>query len=140
MDPTEKIPVSIHCKIYTDTFSGEMLDQEATGKELFEFLMKDSGHCIDDNGQLVAGDCNLWYLGCNEKFGFLKYKDKIFNWSFGEASFDRVQKFISLIHRDGHFTNQQYQMLMDKIQEGRLINSMYHIKDYLICKQNQACD
>ena len=30
---------------------------------------------------------------------------------------------------------QQYQTLMDKIAEGRRIDNMYDIKDYLICKR-----
>jgi len=77
MNDVKRVFVSIYCKIYTDTFSNEMLDRKATGKEIFEFLMKDAQHCFDDNGQLISGDCNLWYLGCNEKFGELVLEDKV---------------------------------------------------------------
>jgi len=136
MNITERVSVSIYCKIYTDTFSNEMINRKATGNEIFDFLMKDAEHCFDDTDQIIPGDCNIWYLGCNEKFGFLKYGDKEFQWSFGESSFDRVEKFITLIYNDGLFTEQQYQILMEKIQEGRGIDNMYLIKEYLICKND----
>ncbi len=136
MNNTGRIPVSIYCKIYTDTFSDEMLDRKVTGNEIFEFLMKDARHCIDDNGDIIPGDCNLWYLGCNEKFGYLEYDDTVLTWDFGESSFDRIEQFVSIIYKDGHFSDEQCQILLSKIQEGRLIDNMYLIKDYLICKRD----
>ena len=93
------------------------------------------GLCRDDNDQLIPGDCNLWYLGCNEKFGCLKYQDKILSWDFGESSFARVTIFIGMIYKDGVFTNEQFKNLFDKILEGRQIDCMYDIKDYLIAKR-----
>lgn len=135
MTKPNKVFISIYCKIYTDSFSDEMFDQMATGQDIYDFLMKDAQHCYDDNDHLIPGDCNLWYLGCNEKFGELRYGDKVFRWSFGESSFDRVEEFVSIIHKDGLFTEQQFQTLMDKINEGRLIDNMYDIGDYLVCKR-----
>ena len=136
MSYSNKVPVTIYCKIYTDTFSDEMINRKTTGKEVFDFLIKDAFHCIDDNGDVIPGDCNIWYLGCNEKFGYLEYGDNVFSWSFGESSFDRVEQFVSIIYKDGHFTDKQYQTLVNKIQEGRLVDNMYFIKDYLICKRD----
>ncbi len=135
MSEQERVFVSIYCKIFADTFSGDMEKKFATDEEIFEFLMRDAQQCYDDDDNLIPGDCNLWYLGCNEKFGFLKYQDKSWRWSFGESSFRIVEEFICTIYKDGHFTEQQFQTLMDKIQEGRLIDNMYDIKDYLICKR-----
>ena len=135
MNDTKRAFVSIYCKIYTDTFSNEMLDKKATGKEIFEFLMKDAQHCFDENGQLISDDCNLWYLGCNEKFGELVLEDKVWKWSFGESSFDNVQAFVSMLYEKNLILKHQYQALMDKIVEGRLIDNMYDIKNYLICKR-----
>ena len=135
MNDKKRVFVSIYCKIYTDTFSNEMLDRKATSKEIFEFLMKDAQHCFDDNGQLISGDCNLWYLGCNEKFGELVLEDKIWKWSFGESSFDNIQAFVSMLYEKNLILKHQYQALMDKIAEGRFIDNMYLIKDYLICKR-----
>jgi len=134
MSNCQKVPVSIYCKIYTDSF--DYIDNEMlTGDEIYKFLMKDGQHCIDENGEMdIPGDCNIWYLGCNEKFGELKYKDKIWEWDFGGSSFDKVEEFVRAIYEDGHFTEQQFQLLMDKIQEGRCIDNMYDIRDYLICK------
>ena len=135
MGNNKKVCVHIYCKIYTDTFSNEMFNRKVTGQEIFEFLMKDSQHCLDDNGKIIPGDCNLWYLGCNEKFGELVLEDKVWKWSFGESSFDNVQAFVSMLYEKDIISKQQYQALMDKIAEGRLIDNMYDIKDYLICKR-----
>jgi len=112
-----------------------MNNRMATGNEIFEFLIRDAQLCFDDDEQLIPGDCNLWYLGCNEKFGSLKFENKEWRWSFGESSFDRVKEFVTAIYDEGLFTEQQFQSLMDKINEGRLVDNMYDIKDYLICKR-----
>ena len=66
----KKVFTSVYCKIYTDNFSEEMVDQMAASNEIYEFLMKDAGQCFDESGDLIPGDCNIWYLGCNEKFGY----------------------------------------------------------------------
>jgi len=134
MNNDRKVFVDIYCKIYTDSFSNKMNYQMATGNEIFEFLMSDAQMCFDDNEQLIPGDCNLWYLGCNEKFGYMRFEDKIWRWSFGESSFDRVNEFVTAIYDEGLFTEQQFQSLKDKINEGRLFDNMYDLKDYLICK------
>ena len=134
MNNDRKVFVDIYCKIYTDTFSNKMNYQMATGNEIFEFLMSDAQMCFDDNEQLIPGDCNLWYLGCNEKFGSLRFENKAWRWSFGESSFDRVKEFVTAIYDEGLFTEQQFQSLTDKINEGRLVDNMYDLKDYLICK------
>ena len=134
MSQSKKVFLSIYCKIYTDSFSNEMESRMATGQEIYDFLMRDAQHCHDDEGKVIPGDLNLWYLGCNEKFGLLKYQDKTWSWSFRESSFDRVEEFIRVVYKDGHFTKEQFETLMDKIQEGRLIDNMYDIREYLISK------
>ena len=128
-----KAYVSIYCKIYTENFSNEMLDRYATGKEIYNFLMKDAGFCLP-----LTGDCNLWYLGSNEKFGTIIYKNKTWSWSFGEASFDIVKEFVRAVYDDGLFTEEQYRSLLAKIKEGRQINDMYFIGDYLYEKNKPA--
>jgi len=131
----KKVFVLIYCKIYTDSFSDEMLNRMATGSEIFDFLMKDANQCFDENRELIPGDLNLWYLGCNEKFGCLRVKDKILDWDFGESSFDRVESFVSLLYLEGVFTDEQYRILMGKIEEGRLVDNMYDIPKYLLSKR-----
>ena len=135
MSKEKKVFVSIYCKIYTDTFSDEMVNWMATGQEIYDFLMRDARQCYDDEEKVIPGDCNLWYLGCNQKFGHFRYENNISIWGFGESSFDRVEAFVSLMYRDGLFTEEHYQTLMDKIKEGRRIDNMYDIRDYLICKR-----
>jgi hypothetical protein len=127
--------VSIWCKIYTNNFSEEMDHKTATGQEIYDFLMKDSGNCIDDHDRLIQGDCNLWYLGCNEKFGELRCNNKVWKWGFGESSFYNVEMFVTRIYMDGLFTQKQYQALIEKIEEGKQIGDMYRIKDYLLCQR-----
>jgi hypothetical protein len=131
----KQIFVSIYCKIYTDSFSDEMVNRIAAGAEIFNFLMKDAGLSFDEQDHLIPGDLNLWYLGCNEKFGCLRVKDKILDWDFGESSFDRVESFVSLLYLDGVFTNEQYQALMEKIKEGRQVDNMYDLVKYLVAKR-----
>jgi hypothetical protein len=135
MDMNKKVFVSIYCKIYTDNFSEEMVNRKAAGQEIYEFMMRDAGQCFDSNGEPIPGDCNLWYLGCNEKFGHLALENDLWSWNIGESSFDKVQAFVSMLFKKGLVSMQQYQTLMDKIAEGRLIDNMYDIKDYLICKR-----
>ena len=135
MAEEKQIFVSIYCKVFTDSFSDEMVNRMATGTEIFNFLMKDAGLSFDEEDHLIPGDCNLWYLGCNEKFGCLRVKDRIMEWDFGESSFDRVESFISLIYLEGVFTEEQYQILMEKIKEGRQVDNMYDIPKYLIAKR-----
>ena len=135
MHEDKQIFVSIYAKIYTDSFSDEMVNRMATGTEIFNFLMKDAGHSYDGEGHLIPGDCSLWYLGCNEKFGCLRVKDKIMEWDFGDSSFDRVESFISLIYLEGVFTDEQYQILLEKIKEGRQIDNMFDLPKYLIAKR-----
>ena len=136
MSDEKKVFVSIYCAIFNDSFSDEMLNRMATGKEIYDFLMKDAGLSTAEYGELIPGDCNLWYLGCNEQFGCLRYKDHIFSWDFGESSFDRVESFIFLLYFDKVFTKEQYETLMTKIQEGRIIDSMYDIPKYLKTKRD----
>ena len=62
-------------------------------------------------------------------------EDKVWKWSFGESSFDNVQAFVSTLYQRKLITGMQFHTLMGKIDEGRLIDIMYDIKDYLICKR-----
>jgi hypothetical protein len=137
MEEPRKVYVSIYCKLHNDSFSQDMVNRMATGDEIYAFLMKDAGLCRDDEDQIIPGDCNVWYLGCNEQFGCLKYQDKVLSWNFGESSFARVTTFIGLIFRDGVFTNEQFRNLFDKVLEGRQIDCMYDIKDYLVAKRER---
>lgn len=128
----KKAYVSIYCKIYTENFSQEMIDRYATGKEIYNFLLKGAKCCLP-----LRGDCNLWYLGSNEKFGNIIYNDRVWHWGFGESSFDTVQAFIDAVYRDRLFTKKQYRRLSEKILEGRSIGNMYLIPDYLARKNKQ---
>ena len=125
----KKAYVSIYCKIYTNNFSEEMIDREATGKEIYNFLMKEAGLCLP-----FHGDINLWYLGSCEKFGNITYKDRTWHWSYGEASFDIVKEFVRVVYDDGLFTEEQYRNLLAKIKEGQNFDDMYFIGDYLYKK------
>ncbi len=122
--------MSIYCKIYTENFSDEMTGRMATGKEIYDFLMKDAGQCFDFDDNLIPGDCNIWYLGSNEKFGSLQYNDRKWRWRFGKSSFDIVEDFVRTVYDDGLFTTEQYENLIAKIEEGRQIGDMYKIRDY----------
>ena len=130
-----KVFVTIYCMVYQDEFSKDMINKMATGQEIYDFLMRDAGLCRDENNELIPGDCNLWYLGCNDKYGILQYKHFTKIWDLGESSFDRLEAFISLLYLDHVFTDEQYRSLINKCYEGRQIDNMYLIRDYLICKR-----
>ena len=125
----EKVYVSLYAKIYTENFSDEMINRYATGEEIYQFLLKDAKCCLP-----LRGDHNLWYLGCNEKFGSIIYRNRFWQWSFGESSFDYVEQFVNAVYQDGLFTERQYQRYLKKIEEGREIGDMYKIADYLAGK------
>jgi len=131
-----KVFVGIFCKIYTDNFSEEMVNRLATSTEIYEFLLRDARQCFDESGNPIPGDCHLWYLGCNEKSGHLALGYDLWSWNIGESAFDKVQAFVSMLYKKGLVSMQQYQTMMDKINEGRRINNMYDIRDYLICKKD----
>lgn len=131
-NPAKKAPVSIWCKIYTNNFSDVMTNRVATGEEIYDFLMEDSGNCFDDDRNVLKGDHNLWYLGCNEKFGEMRYGYKIWRWGMGEASFLNVMMFCTWLYLDGFFTRNQFEALMAKIEEGHVIGDMYRIRDHLM--------
>jgi len=137
MPAHNKVFVSIYCKIFTDNFSEEMVDRLATGNEIYEFLMKDAGQCFDESGNPLPGDCNLWYLGCNEKFGHLALDDKVWNWGFGESSFDNAEAIVSSLYQKKLISGVQFHSLMAKIDEGRLIDNMYLIGDYLTAQRDE---
>ena len=131
-NPSKKAPVSIWCKIYTNNFSEEMTNRVATGEEIYDFLTEDSGNCFDDDGNMIKGDINLWYLGCNEKFGEMRYGYRVWRWGMGEASFLNVMLFCSWLYMDGFFTRNQFEALIAKIEEGHAIGDMYRIRDHLV--------
>jgi hypothetical protein len=135
MNDPKKVFVGIYCKIYTDNFSDEMINVFATGQQIYDFLIKDAGQCFCDNGKPIPGDCNLWYLGCNEKFGQLVLDDNYWYWSFGESSFDTVEAFVSELYERQLISKKQFQTLINKICEGRRIDNMYDIRNYLVFKR-----
>jgi hypothetical protein len=136
MDKDRKVFTSIYAKIYLDTFDENMADRLATGTEIYEFLMADANLCVSEDGQIIPGDCNLWYLGCNEKIGFMVLEDAIWTWDPGESSFDIPLAYVVELKTLGIITKKQFQILIDKIAEGRLIDNMYDIGKYLISKQD----
>jgi len=137
MPNNKKVFVSIYCKIYTDNFSEEMVNRLATGDQIYQFLIKDAGQCFDESSNPIPGDYNIWYLGCNEKFGHLQMDDMIWKWSFGGSSFDNVEAFVSTLYLRKLISGYQFHALMEKIDAGRQIDNMYHIRNYLICKRDE---
>ena len=128
--------VTIWCKLNTDDFSHEIFNKTATGQEIYDFLMKDAGKCIDKDGQVIPGDCNLWYLGTTDSFGMMLYKDKPWLWGIGESSFFKVECFVWSAYLDGLVSEEQLKILAYKICEGKLIGHFSRINEYLLCKKN----
>ena len=134
MDPEKRVFVSIYCKICANSFSEKMINAYATGTEIYEFLMKSAGVCFDPDGFPLPGDCNLWYLGCCEKFGHMVLGDDVWQWKYGESSFDTVGAFVLKLQEKGLTSDDQHKVLMAKIEEGRQFDCMYQIWKYLDAK------
>ena len=137
MPDLKKVSVCIYCLIHPIGFSKEILSKQATGQEIYDFLMKDA--ClIKEEGkenQIIPGDLNLWYLGSTGYPGFLRYQYAILDWDFGGSSFERVQTFVAMLYLDSLITDEQYETLMFKIEEGKEFDCIYDLKDYLISKR-----
>jgi hypothetical protein len=127
--------VSLYCKIYTDSFSLDLINHYATGTQIYEFLMRSAGLCLDPSGSPRPGDCNLWYLGCCEKFGHMVLDDEVWEWGFGESSFDTVEAFVWKLYEKALTTEEEHKALMAKIEEGRQFDCMYQIGPYLDAKR-----
>lgn len=138
----KKIKVLMYCKVSTDIFPDH--PGYMTGKEIFDFLMKDLEATHKElteeeeeegkDPERIPGDLRLWYLGNNEKFGTLGVENEFWEWSFCDSNFDRVQEFIDALNKRDLFTEEQYRILCEKIEEGRKIDWMYDIRDYLLDK------
>ena len=136
-------------------------EKPVSGTEVFNFLMSDAGmqwFNLDEKCEKygdvgyymyraakligkkeeyqIPGDLNIWYLGCNEKMGLIKYKDQDWLWNFGESSFGIVRAAITTMHQDDFFTGMQYHKLMKACAEGERIDNAYKIGDYLRAKSS----
>jgi hypothetical protein len=126
--------VYFYAKIYTDNFPPCPWKGLATGEEVFNFLMSDAGQQFDEDDNIIPGDKIIWYLGCCEKFGSIEYGKESWSWDFAEATFPTVRYAIEHMYQDEFFTKDQYQKLMEAIDEGEKIDNMYEIANYLKAK------
>lgn len=135
MEEPRKVSVCIYCLVQPVGFSKEMMSKYATGKEIYDFLMKDGGLIQEEGGEKIPGDLNLWYLGSTGYPAFLRYQYAILDWDFGESSFERVQTFVTMLYLDSLITDEQYQTLLSRVEEGKEFDCIYDLKDYLIAKR-----
>ena len=124
MKNTEKKFVYIYCDFHDGLFSDRLRNVLATGDEIYEFLMRDAQICLDEDGDPIPGDSNILYLGLTDGFGQIMYENKEWRWHKGESSFDIIEAFVSNLYNDNLIFSCQMEVLLDKIQEGRLIKSM----------------
>lgn len=138
-DFSKEVFISMSCKVYTHTID---LYGMFRGLEIFNFLMSDAGCTFDLNEEIISGDCNMWYFGCNEKFGAIEYglnsneeTTHKLHWGFDESSFDNVEKLVKFLYDEGVISTDHFRILSNKIEEGRKIGDMYEIAKYLIEKK-----
>jgi len=135
-DFNKKVFINMGCKIYCDgiDFYGMF-----NGVEIFNFLMADAGRTFDpETDEIISGDCNMWYFGCNEKFGAIEYglnsnrePTHKLHWGFNKSSFDNVEKLVKFLYDEGVISTDHFRVLSNKIEEGRKIGDMYEIAKYL---------
>ena len=131
--------ISMYCKIGCDDFPSDFIDgQDASGDQVYQFLIQDVGYAIDlETEESIPGAAAIWYLGCNEKGGCVGIDEMISEWSFGESNWDRVLAFLHLLNEKCIITVPQYVHLISLVEEGmRNFDDMYDIPDYLKAKIN----
>jgi len=131
------IAVEVYAKIYTDTFPAVL--GEITTNEFYQYLSSDCSQCFNEELKIIPGDKIIWYLGCNEKVGYITIStldDKVFecSWGMGESSFKNVRQMLHYCQENNIFTIEQYDHLLELVIEGEQINSIYLISKYLKCK------
>jgi hypothetical protein len=132
-----KEEVEIGVKIYTNNFPEAPWIECANSRQVTNFLLSDCGCSFTNNGlgYLVKGDKCIWYLGLADKFGKLRYRDQTWEWGFDEANFDIAESFVQSMYVDGFLNDYQHKILMEAIEEGKKIKSIYEMGDYLKNKQ-----
>lgn len=130
--------VYISVKLYTNNFPEFPWSGKASAKQVVKFLLSDCGCAFTNKGEgtLIHGDKRIWYIGLVEKFGVLRYKDYLWKWNFGEASFSIVEEFIKTMYDDKFINSKQYNKLQDEIREGKKIPNYTDIGDYLLIQTN----
>jgi hypothetical protein len=126
-----------YAKIYAESFPGLPWkeNEEIDSEMVMNYLLSDVGCCVrEEDGFDLRGDLVIWYLGCNEKGGYIKFNGHETSWSFASSSFDLVEEEITKMFKVGFFSESQHQTLIEKINEGRKIDYMYDIRDYLLAK------
>lgn len=130
----------IYCKIYTDCYDYLFGDNKSSD-DLYNHLASDANMAMDNSGNPILGDKNIWYLGCNEKFGNIVIKlddgsEFDVSWGYGESSFQNVRDMLTFCNTHGIFTKEQSSHLLSLIEEGEKINGMYEISNYLVAKRD----
>lgn len=130
-----KETVEISVKIHTNNFPEVPWKKKAKASKVVKFLLSDCGCAFDEEtGKAIPGDRKIWYLGLAEKFGQLRYKDKIWGWGFGETSFTQVLEFVKVMFDDGFLNKKQMTQLVTAISEAESIEDMYKIGPHLQIK------
>lgn len=131
----KQVFVNIYVHILGGCFPTTMANRLATGSEIYRFLVNDAGLCWDyDKCTFLPGDCILWYLGACEHHGCLIYQDRIWRWNQGEASFETVEAYVRALYQDGLFTEDQYQSMLIKIDQGRHFVRVHDIHWHLVAQ------
>ena len=136
MSEPEKVFIYIRCKVHDVPLSDEMINRVVSGTEIYDFLMKDAQFCLDDNGGPIPGDCNIYYLGFIESSGQLCFSQNEWHFKSGEGSFNIIEEFLTKLYEQDIFNARQYYTLLDKVIEGRRIETVTELKNYLICKRD----
>jgi len=137
--------VQIYCKIYAESFPVfEKHEKQSTGQDIMDFLLDDGGCAFSDDQEdsmidpdPIPGDLNLWYLATNEKHGILNINGEEKSWGWGKSSWENVIWFVDKLYKMEVFSNDQYQTIMEKIDEGKSnFSFMYDIAKYLEAKRD----
>ena len=132
-----KIKFGCYVKIYTENFSDEMDGHnEHDEDEIVRFLLDDAGCAFGSAGNTLSGDLNIWYLGTNERHGFIYVNGIEMEWGWGGSSWENIERMLKEFKRVGMSKN-NLKKLEDAYKEGVInFSFMYDIKDYLEAKED----
>ncbi len=132
-----KIKFEAGCKVFTDTFDYLNLT-EMEEDDIVTWLLTDSGHASDEDGDMMKGDLNIWYLGTNEKHGGITVGEQTWEWGICGACWSNVSEMITALREEGMSIDNCKKLLAAYFEGASNFTTMYDIGDYLRVKENGA--
>jgi len=140
---TAPTQLQIYCKIGADSFPREpwwnLLRNSKKlppSDEVVKFLLSDAQQVVTEDEKILRGDKVIWYLCCNEKFGFVTYSNFGIHWNSGYSSPDLISEWVRRMYNNNYLNSSQCMSLLSECQFVRdRFNVHYDIFDHIQNKE-----